>query len=217
MRLIVPIAATIPVRLPTELLRRLDLYAASLCVSRSAAIKLALAAQFHFVDGAAPPELREMDGRKYRYHSMQKSSASKIHISEIAPTNGGMSNININYSEAGKPPKEKYAEGTIGRNASRRNYIAYLLGQYYEFKKADISFGADPVEHARIMNGLYPIVNNTIRKLFGSYPNGVPDEKFPALVDYMQEKIDKTRLGQKQKRAGKKRYKGFEEHAALGA
>lgn len=211
------VAATIPVRLPEELLSRLDRFAESMGVSRSAAIKLALAAQMGFTEGAAPSELKEMDGRKDRYKPARKTSAGKIHLGEVTAHGSGTNNIKIDYREAAKAPKEKYADGTIGRDPQKRNYIAYLLTRYYEFKKADVSFGADPVEHARIMNGIYPIVNNTIRKLFGAYPNGLEDFKFPALVTYMQAKIDGTRLGRKQKKAGKGRYKSFEDFCLLGA
>lgn len=141
-----------------------------------------------------------------------------VRIDSIAENNSGsIGAIKVIVKEAPRrAPKEKYADGTIGRNANQRNYIAYLLGQYYEFKKVDVNFGVDPLEHARIMKGLYPTVNNTIRKLFGAYPNGQPEEKFPALVDYMKEKINKTRLGKKQKKAGHQNYKTFDEFCALG-
>ena len=146
---------------------------------------------------------------------IKRSTARKLHLGKVAPTAGSTSTPT--FYEARKPPTGKYAKGTIGRNARQRNFIAYLLGQYYEFKKADVGFGADPVEHARIINGLYPIMNNTIRKLFGSFPNGLPADQFPALVAYLEAKILGTRLGKKQNKAGRKCFTSFEEFCALGA
>jgi len=147
----------------------------------------------------------------------KKQSASAIN--SVADFNRGViGDININISS--RPPvvvKEKYADGTIGRDAKRRNYVAYLLSQYYEFKKADVSFGVPEDEHARVMAGLYKVVNNTIRKNFGAYPNALPVDAFGDLVEFMQKRIDGTRLGRKQKKAGHQNYKSFEEHAALSA
>lgn len=62
-----PVAATIPVRLPAELLARLDAWAVSKGVSRSAAIKLCLGQQLGVIADSKPESLRGLDGRTHRY------------------------------------------------------------------------------------------------------------------------------------------------------
>jgi len=98
----------------------------------------------------------------------------------------------------------------LWKKTTLQDYIAYLLSRYYEYKKADVSYGADPVKHARVMNGLYPAMNNTIRAKFGAYPNGLPEMCFPELVLYMKEKNDGTFLGKSNVKKGRANYKSPE-------
>lgn len=72
------IAKTIPVRLPDELLARLDAYAKSLGVSRSAAIKLALGAQMGMIESAAAQSLHALDGRTFRYRRPPPSVLRRV-------------------------------------------------------------------------------------------------------------------------------------------
>lgn len=60
-------SATIPVRLPAELVDALDFWAKSIGQSRSAAIKLCLAKQLGLVEKADAAALSALDGRHYRY------------------------------------------------------------------------------------------------------------------------------------------------------
>jgi hypothetical protein len=145
---------------------------------------------------------------------MPRAKQTATAVSGIANNNSGVIGA-VNVNHVTKPIIEKYAEGTIGRNARLRNYTKYLQDRYYEFKKADLSFGADPVEHARIMNGLFPTMNNTIKKRFGAYPYGLEEIAFHSLEIYLKAKIDGTRLGKKNKSKGIRSYKTFEEFCEM--
>ena len=147
---------------------------------------------------------------------MPRKKQSTSAVSGIANNNSGVIG-SIEVNNVTKRTVEKYAEGTIGRNANMRNYIAYLLSRYYEWKKADISYGVDPVKHARIMKGLYPTLNNTIRKKFTAYHNGLPEVAFHSLSLFMHAKIDGTILGKNKRKKGEKNYKLFEEFCEMAA
>lgn len=62
-----PTAATIPVRLPPDLLKALDSWAKNIGQSRSAAIKLCLAKQLGLIERADDAALHALDGRAKRY------------------------------------------------------------------------------------------------------------------------------------------------------
>lgn len=141
---------------------------------------------------------------------------AKIHA--IAPNNSGsIGSITVVVQAAAKP-REKYAEGTIGRDALKRNYIAYLQGRYYEWRKKDVGFpGVDRAKHDDQIARLYVTENAVIRKKFGANPFGLLAISFEPLVEHLQERIDRTRFGRTNKAKGYRNYHSFDEHCLLGA
>lgn len=145
-------------------------------------------------------------------------------IGEIASNNSGViGTIHVTVNQPKTVRKviknvvEKYADGTIGRDANRRNYIRYLMDRYYECVKADLSFGADPVEHAEKLSKCHVRAYGWIIKDFGAKPYCLPVEKFAGVVALLGKKIDGTILGKNNRRKGTPNFKTFEEFCALGA
>ena len=93
MRFNMATSATIPVRLPPELMGALDAWAKSIGQSRSAAIKLCLAKQLGLVEKADAESLVALDGRHYRY----ATRPSSIQVGSIASnqTGGAIGSIQV--------------------------------------------------------------------------------------------------------------------------
>jgi predicted DNA-binding protein len=75
-------AATIPVRLPEELLQPLDSWAKAAGLSRAAAIKLCIAKQLGAIETADAAALRALDGRSYRYQGKPAAPAPAENVAE---------------------------------------------------------------------------------------------------------------------------------------
>lgn len=94
--------------------------------------------------------------------------------------------------------------GTISANYPLRNYTKYLIDRYHEFKQAEV--GKGNVRHA--------VLYKSIEREFGAKWDNLPEERFEALVSYLQKRIDSTRLGKTRKARRQGRYSTFEEHQA---
>ncbi|WP_424930694.1 HNH endonuclease [Amaricoccus tamworthensis] len=92
--------------------------------------------------------------------------------------------------------------GTISADFLRRNYAKYLIDRYHEFKQAEVGKG----------NVRYAILYKSIERQFGAKWDNLSIEKFDALVGYLQQKIDGTRLGKTRKARGQGRYSTFQDH-----
>jgi transcription elongation factor Elf1 len=92
--------------------------------------------------------------------------------------------------------------GTISASYSRRNYAKYLIDRYHEFKQAEVGKG----------NVRHPVLYKSIEREFGAKWDNLPEERFEALVSYLQRRIDNTRLGKNRKARGQARYSAFDEH-----
>lgn len=92
--------------------------------------------------------------------------------------------------------------GSIGANLLYRNYIKYLIDRYNEFKKTDKS-------NEKFS---YAVIYKAIQNQFKAKWDFLPTERFWDLVEFMQNRIDKTILGKVQKSRGHKNYESLEEY-----
>lgn len=102
----------------------------------------------------------------------------------------------------------KYPEGSVGADLMKKNYLDYLIHKYFDFRKADSSFGA--FTHAEKFH--YAELHESIRKRFKAKTFYVPAHRFQDECQYIQERIDKTILGKRNKNRGTKSYKSFDEY-----
>lgn len=123
-------------------------------------------------------------------------SRNKIDSSVIANT------VNFNGK---KPSKVAHPLGSIGANIDMNNYIKYLIDRYYDYRKADNSYGRnDNFHHSEI--------HTTIRKKIKAKTYYIKQEKFQDLCEYIYWRIDKTIQGKRNKSNGIKNYNSFEEY-----
>ncbi len=95
--------------------------------------------------------------------------------------------------------------GSIGANLSLRGYIDYLVKRYFEFRRADPSFGQKrSFSHAEI--------HTTIARTFGFQTFFAPESHFNPLCDYIKDRIDNTILGRANHAKGIPNYHSYEEH-----
>ncbi len=115
---------------------------------------------------------------------------------------GVIANV-VNFRTKSKSsPKLAYPLGSIGANLLYRNYIKYLIDRYNNFKKADKSN----------QQFSYAVIYRSIQNQFKAKWDFLPMERFWDLVEFMQNRIDKTTLGKVQKSRGHINYESFEEY-----
>jgi hypothetical protein len=104
-----------------------------------------------------------------------------------------------------KAPRIAHPPGSVGADLSRKGYIDYLLAQYFEFRKADSSYGqARPFSYAEI--------HRTVQKEFGHKTFFMPVGFFGRLADFLKFRIDRTILGKHNTSRGIPNYHSYEKH-----
>ncbi|OFW01294.1 MAG: hypothetical protein A3H94_05895 [Acidobacteria bacterium RIFCSPLOWO2_02_FULL_60_20] len=102
-------------------------------------------------------------------------------------------------------PRTKHPDGSLGADIRKKGYVDYLIAKYFEFRKADISYG----RRGRIS---YAELHKTIQREFGCRTFYTPVEAFPRLVDFLQVRIDPTILGKNNSSRGVPNYRTYEAH-----
>jgi hypothetical protein len=148
----------------------------------------------------------------------KKREIQWLHSKRIAPDKPAAMNVSINRSSfrgdiaqnitkivTPHPPSIKHPPGSIGADLIRKGYIDYLLARYFEFRKADKSYGQSrPFSFAEI--------HRTIQSEFGHKTFFMPVERFDGLVDFLRARIDRTILGRHNASRRVPSYHSFEEH-----
>jgi HNH endonuclease len=104
-------------------------------------------------------------------------------------------------------PRMHYPTGSVGANVHMKNYLDYLIHRYYEYRKADKSFGA--FDHSRKFN--YAEIHTSIQSRFKAKTAFVPDHRFNELSGYLKQRIDRTILGKRNLASRVPNYRSLEE------
>lgn len=100
-----------------------------------------------------------------------------------------------------------YPVGSVGADLVRKNYVAYLAGRYNDFRATGLaSYGQKGTHH-------HGVIHTQIKSRFkvaGTYY--VPVERFEELVRFLQDKIDQTIQGKRNKARGGGAYSSFEDY-----
>lgn len=114
-------------------------------------------------------------------------------------------NNQISIKNSLKKQKLKYPEGCIGFETVKANYIGYLINRYNEYKKYEVG-----KENIR-----YGIFGNHLKKKFKIGQTrtiyNIPIGKFEELIEYIQSRIEGTKLA-KAKGSFHKNYSNFTEY-----
>lgn len=108
----------------------------------------------------------------------------------------------INRRDRGKKDDKRYIQGTVGSDPLQIAYIRHLIERYKDFKAADF----------KDKNQMkYPILYKSIQRDMGFKWDEMPCELFESFCEYLQKKIDNTRIGRVRKKNGDKNYSGYNE------
>jgi hypothetical protein len=86
-----------------------------------------------------------------------------------------------------------------------KGYVDYLLARYFEYRKADSSYG-------RRTKFSHAVIHNHIQREFGAKTFFLPESAFGRLTAYLARHIDNTIQGRKNGSRGQPNYHSFEEH-----
>lgn len=112
---------------------------------------------------------------------------------------------NITKISGVKAPRIAHPLGSIGSNLSMKGYVDYLIGRYFDYRKADRSYGRNSrFSHA--------VIHKNIEREFGAKTFFLPEHAFRNLVEYLTRHIDNTIQGRINRSRGVPNYHGFEEH-----
>lgn len=119
----------------------------------------------------------------------------------------GSTTINqIHRGRRSSRPTE-YPVGSIGRDLALRNYVRYLVERYHRFRQADSSFGSGPARFS------YAVIFKNIEREFKAPTYFIAEARFNELVEYLQQRIDRTILGKRNRARGIRNYTSPEEFA----
>lgn len=102
-------------------------------------------------------------------------------------------------------PRMQYPTDSIGADTIRKGYIDYLLKHYYDYRKADASYGSfRPFSHAEI--------HTTIHSRFKAKTFFIHVSRFAELCDYVKSRVDQTIQGKRNRALGIPNYDSFERY-----
>jgi len=113
-----------------------------------------------------------------------------------------------NVTFAGKrSPRPHYPADSIGADTIKKGYIDYLIGRYFDYKKADASYGSyRPFNHAEL--------RTTIARPFKAKTFYIHVARFDELCGYIMSRIDQTIQGKRNTKQGWPNYDSFDKYHA---
>ena len=104
-----------------------------------------------------------------------------------------------------RAPRIVHPPNSVGANLAMKGYIDYLIARYFDYRKADRSYGRKtPFSHA--------VIHRRIQKEFGAKTFFLPESSFGNLVAFLTRHIDETIQGRRNGSGGIQNYHSFEEH-----
>jgi len=104
-----------------------------------------------------------------------------------------------------RAPRIVHPPCSVGANLAMKGYIDYLIARYFDYRKADRSYGRKtPFSHA--------VIHRRIEEEFGAKTFFLPEGSFDNLVAFLKQHIDNTIQGRRNGSRGIQNYHSFEEH-----
>lgn len=121
---------------------------------------------------------------------------------------GSVANSITNIFAKNQPMKAPpHPQGAIGADPAMKAYVDYLVKRYYDFRKADSSYG-------RTGRFSHAVIHSNIQNALGGKTFYLPEGKFVELVQFLQHRIDQTIQGKVNHKKGVPNYHSFQEHIA---
>jgi len=100
-----------------------------------------------------------------------------------------------------------YPADSVGADTIKKGYIDYLIGRYFDYKKADASYGSyRPFNHAEI--------HTTIARLFKAKTFYIHVARFAELCGYIMSRVDQTIQGKRNTSRGWPNYDSYTKYQA---
>ena len=150
----------------------------------------------------SPIEISQVDSQKAELlfnHCDAFSITAGGHVMLNSP--GGIQASHVVIKNPKKTVKVAPPAGSLACDLSRRNYVKHLVDRYQEFAKQQPS---------RVFR--YPVIYKAVKQRFGVNWDSVPLRQFGALVEFLQQKIDRTMLGSMNRGKGTRNYSTFAEY-----
>jgi hypothetical protein len=138
-------------------------------------------------------------------HVYSAARQAGVHVSITSSSFRGDIAQHITKISGVKSPRIAHPPGSIGANLGMKGYIDYLLRQYFEFRKADPSYG-------RRAPFSYAVIHRNIERQFGAKTFFLPEAKFSELALFLASHIDNTIQGRRNRSGDHANYHSFEEH-----
>ncbi|MFH2056078.1 MAG: HNH endonuclease signature motif containing protein [bacterium] len=106
-----------------------------------------------------------------------------------------------------RSPRIQHPPESIGADTIKKGYIDYLITRYFDYRKADASYGnSRPFSHAEI--------HTTIQRKFKAKTFYIHVSRFAELCDYIKGRVDQTIQGKRNRSNGIPDYDSFEIYEA---
>ena len=140
----------------------------------------------------------------YGQRTVRQPSAA-VSVSVTNSTFRGDIAQNLTKIVTPRTPRTAHPQGSVGADLRKKGYIDYLLTRYFEFRRADKSYGTKrPFSYAEI--------HRTIQSEFGHKTFFMPVEFFERLGKFLQARIDRTILGRNNSSRCVANYHSYDEH-----
>ena len=104
-----------------------------------------------------------------------------------------------------RPLRIQYSADSIGADTIKKGYVDYLIKRYFEYRKADASYG-----RSHPFN--YPEIHRTIQSKFKAKTFFIHVSRFEELCDYIKNRVNRTIQGGRNRSHGIPNYDSFEEY-----
>ena len=128
-----------------------------------------------------------------------QSNTGQINIQSPGAIQAQTVNIKTTKQKVVHPPPA----GSIANNRAMLSYTKYLISRYQDFQKAD---------QQKTSKFKYIAIHNALKREFKGDWKLLPETRFNDLVNYLQRRIDNTKLGRINRAKTKPNYHSFAEH-----
>jgi len=139
-------------------------------------------------------------GRRPRPRPNRSPIPANSNVLQFRGSNTGIVANQVHFA-APKRPRLQPPPDVLATDSDRRAYTKYLIDHYHRLKRAEVK-GAMK----------YAVLHQAIKKTFGCTWEFVPLSRFEDLVEFLQTRIDGTRLGRIRRSRGERNYRPYEEY-----
>lgn len=148
----------------------------------------------------SPPDALKAEALMKEYKALHITANGNVILNSPGAVQADC--VTINHSKASL--KVLPAQGSLGSDVVRRNYVKHLIDRYNEFAR----------KQPGRTEFTYAAIYGIIKRRFRAEWERIPLARFPDLVNLLYDRIDRTKLGRINRGKGIKNYSSFDEYMA---